>query len=45
MLYLEENISLKMVKINYNGGFYLMAMISCDIIFKKTGQLLLTKRI
>ena len=24
MFYLEENISLKMKKIRYNGGFYLM---------------------
>ena len=32
MFYQEENISLKMRKIRYNGVFYLMAMISCDMI-------------
>ena len=32
MFYLEENISLKMRKIRYNGVFDLKAMISCDMI-------------
>ena len=41
-----ENISLKMGKIIYNGEFYLMAMISCDMsISKEADQLLLTKPI
>ena len=46
MFYLEENISLKMEKIRYNGWFYKMAMVPFDlIIFKETGWLLFTKSI
>ena len=46
MFYLEENISLKMGKIRYNGWLYKMAMAPFDmIIFKETGRLLFTKPI
>ena len=40
----RTNISLKIGIISYNGGVYLMSMISCDmIISKETGELMLTK--
>ena len=46
MFYLEENISLKMGKIRYNGWFYKTAMVPFNmIIFKETGQVLFRKPI
>ena len=46
MFYLEDNFSLKIEKIRYNGWFYKMAMVPFDmIIFKETGWLLFTKPI
>ena len=42
--YKEENISLIMGKISYNGGLYLMTMIPCDMtIPKEADKMLLTK--
>ena len=44
IFYIEENISLKIDKISYNGGYYLMTMLSCDMIISmETCLLPLTK--
>ena len=46
MFYLEENISLKMGKIRYNGWVFKMAMVPFDmIILNETGRLLFRKPI